>query len=138
KIMDLEADELNQDDAFGQRQGDGATIGFLALLFEVHLGDLSGQRGFMLLLLLLPLEERLLVGCKGFPGTWAGEQLLRYAVAKLGELVEGFTQVRVASTENRSPLRCQGLGTEGFAAKDEVERRLDGLGRVVQVAVDQG
>jgi hypothetical protein len=84
-------------------------------LFEVHFGDLPGQVRFALLLLLPPLVQGLLVSREGFSGSRSGERLLREMPAKLSELVEGFTQVRIAATEDRIPLRRECFSAESLA-----------------------
>src|SRR5205085_2554506 len=104
-----------------QRERNGATIGLLKMLFEVHLGNLPGEGRFTLLLLLLLVVQGLFVGSESFSGSRAVEHLLRDTLAKLGELVEGFPQMRIASTQNGISLCCQGFCADGLAAKDQVE-----------------
>jgi hypothetical protein len=138
EVKDIEADELYEDDSFGQRQRDGAAVGLVKLLFEVQFRNLAGQGRFALLLLLSPLVQGLLVGREGFAGRRPGERLPRDAPAKLGELVERFTQVRIAPTEHRVALRHEGFSAENLAAKKEVESQSHDFGRVRKMPVDEG
>jgi hypothetical protein len=138
EVENVEANELNQDNAFVQPQGDGAAVGLAKLLFEVHFGDLPGQFRFALLLLLPHLVQGLLVDSERFAGSRPGKRLLRDAPAQLGELLERLPQMRLAPTEDRIPLRRQGFRAESLAAKDEIERQTHRFGRERQVSEDQG
>jgi hypothetical protein len=85
-----EANEFDQRDAFIQGQSDGSAVCLVKLLFEVDLGDLTGESRFVLLLVVLQLFEGLFVGGAGFPESRPRERLLCELTAQLGESVERF------------------------------------------------
>ena len=73
EVEDVEAHELDQGDAGGERESDGPAIGGVELLFQVHLRHLAGQFGFEALARFLPDRQLLLVGRTAFGAGSEGE-----------------------------------------------------------------
>jgi hypothetical protein len=116
EVEDIEADKLDQSDARGQSQGNGAAVGSANFLLRVHLGDLTGQGCFQGFALLVPLGELLLVGLEAFrAGTGPG--LPGDLSAQGGPLVQLRLEVGVLAAENGVALGGLDLGTSGLATQ---------------------